>query len=194
MLCGCSCNSRLTPSQVRAHFTICAKRPAVSPPVNHRDERSRNWKAKRGRPPRQRGCAAGAAGPDSRRVRYGRTSPTGRHTRAHFTICAKWPAASEHWDRRGRGGRKPAKVLEALRMPCRALRFSGCFLQDERDSLCGSNAVQLALRRPTHGEPDAGACHQDRSRQRHSRPFPATAKSVSSNSSMALSTNHCRCT
>src|ERR1035437_7661772 len=37
-------------------------------------------------------------------------------------------------------------------------------------------------------------CFSTRSRQRYSRSFSATAKSVCSNSSMALSTNHCRCT
>src|SRR5712692_5055168 len=37
-------------------------------------------------------------------------------------------------------------------------------------------------------------CFSTRSRQRYSRSFSATAKSDSSNSSIALSTNHCRCT
>jgi len=81
-----------TRHEMRAHFTRCPNRPAVSPPVNHRDERSKNGNAKRGRPPGPRmrcGWDCGA-------------QLTGRQVRAHFTICAKRPAGSDHVDSRER--------------------------------------------------------------------------------------------
>jgi hypothetical protein len=52
--------------------------------------------------------------------------------RAHFTICPNRPAASGDVDRRTRN-------------------------PNERGPRRGANAVRLALRRPTHGEPDAHA-------------------------------------
>jgi hypothetical protein len=41
MLCGWGCGAQFTGRQMRAHFTICAKRPAAS---NDVDRRGGNWK------------------------------------------------------------------------------------------------------------------------------------------------------
>jgi hypothetical protein len=77
---------------MRAHFTICPKRPAASDQVNHR---GRSLKVKGGHPqgPRMKcgwGCGA---------------QLTGRNMRAHFTICAKRPAGSDHVDPRRRNSK-----------------------------------------------------------------------------------------
>jgi hypothetical protein len=59
----------------------------------------------------------------------------GRNMRAHFTTRAKRPAASDHVDRRG-GTCKPVWPPTGA-----------------------ADAMRLALRRQTHGEPDARALH-----------------------------------
>jgi hypothetical protein len=68
MRCVWGCGAQLTGRQMRAHFTICPKRPASE----YRDRRGRCLKVMRGRPPGRRilcgwRCATGAAAPDSRR-------------------------------------------------------------------------------------------------------------------------------
>jgi hypothetical protein len=60
---------------------------------------------------------------------------TGHQMRAHLTICARPPTASEY----GTAGEEP----ERQAWPPTA----------------AANAVRLALRLRTHGEPDAGAFH-----------------------------------
>jgi hypothetical protein len=62
---------------------------------------------------------------------------TGRNMRAYFTICAKRPAVSGDVDRRGRS----SKVKRGRRG-------------------AGASEMQLALRRPNHGEPGARALYQ----------------------------------
>jgi hypothetical protein len=90
---------------MRAHFTICAKRPAA---LHDMDRRGGSLRLKRGHPPGPRmkrdwGCGA---------------ELTGRNMRAHFTICAKRPAASGDVERR-RGTLKVKRGRPAgRRMPC----------------------------------------------------------------------------
>jgi hypothetical protein len=62
---------------------------------------------------------------------------TGRNMRAHFTICAKRPAASDHVDRGWRSSRSSEGV--------------------DRGRRC---CVAGALRRHTHGEPEVDASHR----------------------------------
>src|ERR1700693_5554650 len=57
MRCGWGCGAQLTGRNMRAHLTICAKRPAASDHV----EPGGNAKAKRGRPQGGEYCAGGAA-------------------------------------------------------------------------------------------------------------------------------------
>jgi hypothetical protein len=88
MPCGWGCGAQLTGRNMRAHFTICPKRPAASGDM---ERRRGTLKVKGGRPPSPRmlcGCHCG-------------TDLTGRNMRAHFTICANRPAGSDHVDRRG---------------------------------------------------------------------------------------------
>jgi hypothetical protein len=97
---------------MRAHFTICPKRPAGSP---NGDCRTRSSKIKRGRPPGPRmkcgwGCGA---------------QLTGRNMRAHFTICSKRLAASDGANRRGRSSKVKRGRPQGLRMKC----GSGCGYQ-----------------------------------------------------------------
>jgi hypothetical protein len=130
MLCGWRCGTRLTASRrrahfsqgrgtvgtgaqltgrnMRAHFTMCPKRPpgCSNPGSNHAHHRRKSPKVKRGRPPRPLmkcgwGCGA---------------QLTGRQMRAHFLICPKRPAACDHVDRRGRNlnakrGRPPGRRM-----------------------------------------------------------------------------------
>jgi len=58
MLCGWGCGAQLTGRNMRAHSTICAKRPAAS---DHVDRGGRNPKAKCGFP----SGGACAAGPET---------------------------------------------------------------------------------------------------------------------------------
>jgi hypothetical protein len=51
MRCGWDCGAELTGRNMRAHFTVCAKRPASS---EHEDRRGRSLKVRHGRPPRLR--------------------------------------------------------------------------------------------------------------------------------------------
>src|SRR6202162_5823990 len=66
------------------------------------------------------------------------TGLKGCHMRAHFTICPKWPAASDKVNHRGR------------------------FLKVKRGHTGAAYAVGLPLRRLTHGEPDDNAFHRAR--------------------------------
>jgi hypothetical protein len=69
MRCGWGCGAKLTTRNMRAHFTICAKRPAGSDKV---DRRGRSLKAKR-KPRRDRECCAtGGAVSSSQRAGCGR--------------------------------------------------------------------------------------------------------------------------
>lgn len=79
--CRRCAGSRLTASQIRAHFTRCPKRPAGSEHVN---PRRRNSKFKRGRPLGPRTTCGWGSG----------AKLTERDMRAHLTICTKRPAAS----------------------------------------------------------------------------------------------------
>jgi hypothetical protein len=77
----------LTGHEMRAHFTICPNRPGVS---EHGDRRWRSLKVRRGRlrvPWMKYGWGCG-------------TELTGINMRAHFTVCAKRPAASGGVERR----------------------------------------------------------------------------------------------
>jgi hypothetical protein len=76
-----------TQRQMRAHFTICAKRSAGS------DHVARVGGTRK----------PSVAGHRGSEVRWGwgcGAQLTGRNTRAHFTICAKRPAASDNVERR----------------------------------------------------------------------------------------------
>jgi hypothetical protein len=92
MACGWGCGACLTERQMRTHFTICPKRPAISDHVRraspHRaagsgqtNKRLRRSKAKRGRPPGRRmpcGWLCGA-------------KLTASQIRGHFTECWRRP-------------------------------------------------------------------------------------------------------
>ena len=92
MACGWGCGACLTEHQMRTHFTICPKRPAISDHVRraspHRaagsgqtNKRLRRSKAKRGRPPGRRmpcGWLCGA-------------KLTASQIRGHFTECWRRP-------------------------------------------------------------------------------------------------------
>jgi hypothetical protein len=72
MGCGWGCGAELTVINMRAHFTICEKRPAAS---EHGDCRGRHSTATRGRPTgRRRLCGwlrlPTHGGPDARALHY----------------------------------------------------------------------------------------------------------------------------
>jgi len=104
MLCGWRCGYRLTASQMRAHFTICAKRPAG---LDHVADAGGE-------------LASHAWGPtraaDEMRLDCGAQFTGRRNMRTHFTICPKRPAASDH-DRQGRNS-KPRAGPTGPRMLC----------------------------------------------------------------------------
>jgi hypothetical protein len=94
MKCGWGCGAQLTGRNMRAHFTMRAKRSAASGDV---ERRRGTLKVKRGRPAGPRvpcgwGCGEQLMAPDARAL----------HT------MPKSPAASDHGDRRGFEDSAPA--------------------------------------------------------------------------------------
>jgi hypothetical protein len=57
MKCGWGCGAKLTGRNMRAHFTICPKRPAAS---GEMERRRGTLKVERGHPPGRECCAVGA--------------------------------------------------------------------------------------------------------------------------------------
>ena len=121
MACGWGCGACLTERQMRTHFTIGPKRPAISDHERrgspHRaadsgqtNKRLRRSKAKRGRPPGRRMPAAGSAEPSLRPARFAGISPSAGgdhsfelgHTNACRTLQSSWSCHSPG----GLGGQK----------------------------------------------------------------------------------------
>jgi hypothetical protein len=87
MLCGWRCGSRLTASQMRAHFTICAKRPAG---LDHVADAEGNSQAMRGGPRGPRMKCGWIAAPSSLGAAIcAHTSPYARSGRQPLTTTAK---------------------------------------------------------------------------------------------------------
>jgi hypothetical protein len=95
---------QLTGPKMRAHFTICPKRPAAS---DHVERRPRNAKVKPGRPPGPRMKCGWGCGDQL----------TERKVRAHFTLCPKRPAAPGHVHR-GRNPKAKRRRPTGRRMLC----------------------------------------------------------------------------
>jgi len=146
MLCGWRRGARIMASQMRAHFTVCPKRPAGS---GHVDRRGGTRKL--------------SAGTHRGRIMlydWGWPHSSRPQMRAHFTICAKRPAASEHGDRRRRNfGQRGAERCTA-----------GVAAPDSRRAGCVSieqwRRSPAALRRPGLGH---GVLFLPQAVQRHRR-------------------------
>src|SRR5580658_2832534 len=161
MKCGWGCGEQLTGRNMRVHFTICAMRPAASDDL---DRRGGSLKVKRGlpsgraAPPRAKSPALilrvlrrlilGHARAREIGLRgtnltfegcvWGCGQFTGRNMRAHFTVCAKRPAASDRWTAGGRNSKAKRRRILGKRMLCgwgcgtRSTVTGGWYCQESR--------------------------------------------------------------
>jgi hypothetical protein len=162
------CGAELTGRQIRAHFTICAKRPVAS---NDMDRRGRNSKVRRGRPtgPRTKhGWVAHRAyrAPYARALHHmreaaGSLRPYGAAEEANRKLavahqggecCAVGVAPPD--SRRAGRGRISQYARSGRRLPTTWTAKAGT-REPCADAHPVANAVRLSLGCQTHGAPDA---------------------------------------